>query len=88
MSLWPKENVLLQLRHGSTGLPDTDEHSVKLQPLEQTYPNGAVNCIRASGDPSFWLPETDLDTESHYDVYVDDLRKRRMFSPDSQPPIV
>ena len=87
MSVWAKERIIFQLINWSTGGPDSGSYTVKLQPIDQTYPNGAVSCSQASSDASLWRPDADLDTTKHYDIYVDGTNKKRLFSPESEPQI-
>ncbi len=86
MAVWQKEKILFRLVTWSTGVPDSGTYTVKLQPTDQGYPNGAVNCTQATEDGSYRRPEADLDTDKHYDIYVDGEKKRRIFSPESTPP--
>lgn len=85
---WKKETVRYPLVD-DTGAPDTGSHVVKLQPIDQAYPTGAISCSRLTGgDGNLYQPDSDLDETKHYDWYVDTINQKvRVFSPNSIPPL-
>ena len=82
MGTWAKEYIKFQLRDSTTGNPDTGSHTVYLQPVNQTYPTGAISCSQLSGDSSIWSPDSDLDDELDYWIYIDGNKHRRLMSLD------
>ncbi len=69
----------------TTGAWDTGAHTVKCQPLDQSYPTGAVDCS-ALTNGYVYRQDSDLDDSKHYDVYVDGaLSELRLISPQSIP---
>ena len=81
MGTWDKDTIFIQLVDSSDGTNDETSHTVKLQPIDQAYDTGAVSCSQASGFASRWTPDSDLDDEMHYDIYVDGTKIGRL-----QPP--
>jgi len=86
MGTWAKENAVIGLYSSSTGLEDTSSHTVKYQPIDQDYDTGAIAASQL-GSTNRWMPDSDLDDEQHYDIYVDGTKKFRMNSPESVPMI-
>ena len=87
MSTWDKEDVVFELVDASTGSPDTGAHTVKLQPIDQAYDSGAITCSQKSTVTSMWGPDSDLDDDKHYFVYVDGDKKDLIISRQSVPSI-
>lgn len=87
MAAWPKEDVAFEIVNSTTGSPDTTAHTVQLQPTNQTFPTGAVTCSQKSTITSMWGPDSDLDDETHYYVYVNSTKKDLIIARESQPMI-
>ena len=86
MAIWAKELVLFQVMVWASGTADTSAHTVKLQPIDQAYPTGAIACTHKGN--GYYGPDSDLDDATHYDIYIDTVNKGRLFSPKSEPTIV
>jgi hypothetical protein len=82
-----KDTVFIHLVTATTAADDTSSHTVKLQPIDQAYPTGAVDCTQGTSEQARWYPDTDLDEDQHYDVYVDDVKIGRILSYNSLPAI-
>ena len=55
------------------GTGDKDERahaSVELQPKDQAYPTGAIDCTQSTNEKNNWLPDSNLTTNTHYWIYV------------------
>ncbi len=83
MANWTKNYCVIQLAAVTTLSDDTATHTVKVQPIDQAYSNGAVLCTAGTGNASRYTPNSDLDTTKVYDVYVDDTKVGRIFGPDT-----
>jgi len=86
MATWEKENAVVQLKVAVTMADDETSHTVKYQPVSQTYPTGAITATQGTSDLSCWYPSSDLDDEEDYDIYVNDSKVTRIWSPISTPP--
>ena len=85
MAAWTKEYVIFQLILWASGTVDTSSHTVQLQPIASEYPTNAVDCSHKGN--GFYGPDSDLDDETHYDIYVDSVCKGRLFAVKSDPAI-
>jgi len=85
MATWTKEYIVFQLIVWASGTADTSSHTVKLQPITSTYPTNAVDCTHKGG--GYYGPDSDLDDETHYDIYVDGTKKGRLLAQESVPDI-
>jgi hypothetical protein len=85
MSTWSKNVIFIRLLANGTGSGDTSAHTVEFQPIDQAYPTGAIAGTQCSGDASVYQPASNLDTEKHYDIYVDAARVGRIFGMDANP---
>ena len=86
MAIWAKELVLFPVMIWASGTADTSAHTVKLQPIDQAYPTGAIACTHKGN--GYYGPDSDLSDATHYDIYVDGIKKERIYSPISEPDIV
>jgi len=76
MATWAKENVpLIPIRNQTTGSTDSTSHTVKLQPKNETYDSGAITCSQCTTEQWLWKPDSDLDSEQDYYIYVDTVIK-------------
>ena len=75
MATWEKEKVYIgPIRTYATGAKVTSGlTTVKLQPENQNYPTGAISCTIGSGDASVWFPDSDLEDDMNYRIYIDDV---------------
>ena len=81
MGTWAKENVpLYGIANGTTGVDDSTSHTVKLQPVNQTYPTGAITCSQCTTNQYLWKPDTDLQDNIDYHYYVDGTKKLRLLA--------
>ena len=87
MATWEKEDVSFELINSTTGSPDTTSHTVKLQPVDQVYDSGAIGCSQKTTVTSIWGPDSDLDDETHYYIYVNDDLKDLLIARKSIPNI-
>lgn len=88
MATWAKEDVpLIPMRTWTTGSIDTSVHTVKLQPVDQVYPTGAIACSQCTIELWLWRPDADLDDDKHYQLYVDATKKDIIISRQSIPAI-
>ena len=85
MATWEKENAVIRLVVATTMADDETSHTVKYQPTNQAYPTGAVTATQGTSELSRWYPSSDLDDNYSYDIYVNDSRIGRIFSPKSVP---
>ena len=83
MTTQDKEQFIFRLIDVSTGDPDTGLHTVKIQPINQTFPTGAIDCSHVGN--GYYIPDSDFNNEMHYDIYVDGTKKRRRLSDNSFP---
>ena len=84
MTSWAKENVSVTLRNTTTGELETDTHVVKLQPTDEDYDTGAITCTQLSTLHTY-TPESDLDADTHYWIYVDDVKIKLLPAFNSRP---
>ena len=87
MATWDKEDVAFELVNSTTGSPDTGAHTVKLQPINQAYDSGAIACSQKSTVKSIYGPDSDLDDEMHYFIYIDTAKKDLLIARESVPAI-
>ena len=87
MATWAKEDVAFEIVNSSTGSPDTTVHTVYLQPIDQSYPTGAIACSQKSTVQSMWGPDSDLDDETHYHIYVNGSKKKFLPARESKPAV-
>ena len=87
MAVWPKNDAIQTLIDSATGAWETVAKTVKYQPTDQAYPTGAIAATQLASGHSY-VPNSDLDSLKHYDLYVNAVKKKRVFSPDSEPNIV
>ena len=86
MALWAKNKIWYQMVTETTGADDTADHTVLFKPLDGTaYPTNAVAGRQGTSNLSRWYPSQDLNDIYNYDVYVDTVKKIRLFSPNSLP---
>jgi len=83
---WDKDTVIIWLASSTTGALDTGAHTVKVQPIDQSYPTGAIDCSQLSSEYAY-KPDSDLDEDTHYDVYVDGSKLKRLIATNSTPMI-
>ena len=86
MAAWDKETVLITLRDDSTGELDEAAKTVELQPTNQAYPTGKIACTQLSSLHTY-KPNSDLDDETHYWIYVDTVKKYKLIALNSAPNI-
>ena len=87
MATWPKEDVVFEIVDSTTGEPDTTVHTVKLQPINQAYDAGAIACSQKTTVLSMWGPDSDLDDEMHYFIYVNGSKKDFLPARESKPTV-
>ncbi len=87
MATWDKDTIFIQLVAPTTGEDDASEHTVKVCPIDNTFPSGAITCTQCSTQKSRYFPSSDLDDETHYGVFVDDTRIGAIFAKKSAPAI-
>ena len=76
MATWAKENVpLIPLRNWTTGAEDSASYTIKLQPKNQTYDTGSIACSQCTTEQWLWRPDSDLDSEIDYSIYINDVIK-------------
>ncbi len=81
MSTWAAEYMIISMKHGTTGKPDTTTHTIQYQPADQAYPTGAINANQLAS-LSEYKPDSDGDTELAYDIYKDGIKIGRIQGPD------
>ena len=82
MATWSADNAVVFLYNSTTGEWDTSTHTVEFQPIHQAYPTGKVAASVLSCGYAY-KPDSDLDDDYHYDIYVDSSAVRRLLSPKS-----
>ncbi len=85
MATWDKDEICIQLVTATTASDDESAHTVKFQPIDQAYPTGAVNGVQGTTEKSRYFPASDLDDETHYDVYIDGTAYYRLLAKKSNP---
>jgi len=85
MSTLAKEDICFQLIDRATWSGDTSSHTVVMQPQSSSYPSGAIAC--SHGGSGWYSPDSDLDDEEHYYIYVDGSKKRLWIARESSPAI-
>ena len=81
MSTWEKEYAIVTLIRTDNGKFDELTHVVTYQPVDQAYPTGIISSTKLAVGYRY-MPDEDLDTEKAYDIYVDAVKKKRIFGPD------
>ena len=88
MAAWDKDTIWIEIVTATTGAADETAYTVKFKPLDGTaYPTNAVTGTQGTSRLDRWYPSSDLNDEYHYDVYLNDTWKLRIFSPNSLPMI-
>jgi len=87
MATWDKDTVFIQLVTPTTGANDETAHTVKVCSVDLIYPTGAITCTQCTSEPSRYFPSADLDDETHYNIYVDDVHVGRILAKKSYPGI-
>jgi len=86
MATWDKDTVFIELVTPITCDPDEAAYTVKFKPLDGTaYPTNAVAGVQGTSRLDRWYPASDLDDEYHYDVYLNDVKKGRIWSINAMP---
>jgi len=80
MAVWDHTTIVYPVMDGSTGALDTNSYTVQFQPVDQAYPTGAIACSQLS--EGNWNPDSDLDTELAYDIYVNTVKIDRRWGID------
>lgn len=76
MATFAKENApLIPIRTWTTGAQDTSSHTVKLQPKNYAYPTNAIDCSQTTQELWLWRPDSDLDSDTDYWIYIDGTKK-------------
>lgn len=86
MAAWAAILAIQTLIDTTTGALDTTARTVELQPTDQAYPTGKINCTQMSSLYSY-LPDSALDTETHYWRYVDGSKTKKMVAYNSEPAV-
>ena len=61
-----------------TGADDNTAHTVRLQPIDQAYPTGALVMAQKTERPAVWgFASNVMDENMHYDLYVNASKKKR-----------
>ena len=82
-------DLAIKLVNSTTGSDDTASHTVKLCPVTNTYPTGAITLSQKTVELSIWgLSADSLDDDTHYALYIDDADTGlRYWAPNSLPPV-
>ncbi len=83
MAVWSKNYAVYICRRSDTGKVDTSTHTVLYRPVS-VGTSGDITCTQLSSLFAY-KPDSNLDTEESYDIYVDGTRIRRIFGPDTLP---
>ena len=86
MATWNAEYAMFINYDKNTGLENTTAKTVEYQPVDQGYPTGKISSTQIAGTGKY-IPDSDLDTELAYDVYVETSRVKRILGPDLMPAI-
>ncbi|MDD5543887.1 MAG: hypothetical protein PHX83_12005 [Acidobacteriia bacterium] len=86
MAAWDKDVILITLRNSTTGELDKATHTVEVQPTTSAYPTNKVACSQLPNLASY-KPDSDLDDETHYWVYVDTVKTYKLIAHKSEPNI-
>ena len=83
MAVWSKEYMVYVHRRSDTGKLDTATHTVVYRPVSV----GAPGDIAATQLDSLYAykPSSNGSTTESYDIYVDSVRIKRIFGPDTLP---
>ena len=89
MGTWAKENVpLIHIANWTTGVNDTTAHTIKLQPKDQTYDTGSTVCSQCTTNEYLWRPDSDLDTDLDYWIYMNAVIKGTLTARDGVTSII
>jgi hypothetical protein len=83
---WDKNKILITLRDPLTGELDTGTHTVEVQPTTSAYPTGKVACTALTNGATY-KPDSDLDENTHYWVYIDAVKSYKLQALNSEAPM-
>lgn len=85
MSVWSNNYMVYIHRRSDTGKLDTTAHTVVYRPVSA----GSSGDISATQLTSLFAykPVSNGDTEEAYDIYVDSVKVKRIFGPDTLPAV-
>jgi len=78
MAVWSKDYATITLRRSDNGKYDTATHTVIFRPIISGSDVAGVQLDTLYA----WEPTSNLDTTKAYDIYVDEVRIKRIFGPD------
>jgi hypothetical protein len=86
MATWDKDIIFIELVTPVTCDPDEAAYTVKFKPLDGTaYPTNAVTGTQGTSRLDRWYPASDLNDDYCYDVYIDNVKVKRILSPNALP---
>jgi len=83
---WDKDLATCTLIDPDTGELDTALHVVEYQPVDDAYPAGKIACTQLSSLHTY-KPNSDLDENMHYWVYIDTVKSYKLIAFNSIPAI-
>lgn len=86
MATWNAEYAMFINYDKNTGAENTTAKTVEYQPVDQSYPTGKISSTQIAGTGKY-IPDSDLNTENAYDVYIEGSKIKRIFGSDLMPPI-
>lgn len=83
---WDKDYILITMRDSATGELDETAYTVEMQPTDQAYPTGKTACTQLSSLHTY-KPNSDLDEDKHYWVYVGGSALYKLIALNSEPAV-
>jgi len=84
MAVWDKNTAVVWLYDQDTGELDISTHTVEYQPIDQEYNAGVIHATQMSSKYAY-KPNSDLDADTHYWIYVDSIKKFKFIALNSSP---
>lgn len=85
MAVWSRNHAIITLRRSDTGKLDTAAHTVVYRPVS-VGSSGDITATQLTSGYAY-KPDSILDTEEAYDIYVDGTLVKRIYGPDMLPDV-
>jgi len=72
MATWDKEQIIFGLYDSVTGSAHTTSHTVKMVRQGDDLADG-ISCSQKSVATNMWGPNSDLDDDYNYHIYIDSV---------------
>jgi len=75
MATWAKAEIIFAILDPNTGSHDDSAHTIVVVPQGSSYPTNAVACSAKSAEGHMYGPDSDLDDDYNYHIYMDTAHK-------------